>query len=135
MTVLMMLLLASLSGPAFAAPSADANDDAPGMTSQAATSTQRTAKPEGLRRLGRMLLHRGPDGEFDGYRLRALREGSLLTRVGLRNGDLVHEVNGLELTSLEAIHTFMEMLQQPQSLAFRLTREGTHQTRVTESPM
>ena len=67
MEVLMMLLLASLSGSALAAPVAETNDDSPGMTAQqAATSTQQTAKPEGLQRAGRALLHRGPDRESDG---------------------------------------------------------------------
>ena len=53
--------------------------------------------------------------------------------MGLDNGDVVHEVNGLDLTSVAAFHTFIQMLDQPQSLEMRLTREGTRQTLVTES--
>jgi quercetin dioxygenase-like cupin family protein len=48
---------------------------------------------------GRALLHRGPDGEFDGYRLSGLRAGGWLAQMGLKGGDIVTSIGGVPLTS------------------------------------
>ena len=55
---------------------------------------------EGISRMGRALLHRGPDGEFDGYRLSAIRRNTLADQLGIKNGDVVHSVNGQSLNSM-----------------------------------
>ncbi len=52
------------------------------------------ANLDGLSKLGRALLHRGADGEYDGYRLSAIRRGSVAEQLGIRNGDIIHAVNG-----------------------------------------
>ena len=54
---------------------------------------------EGISRMGRALLHRGPDGEFDGYRLSAIRRNTLADQLGIKNGDIIHAVNGQPLNS------------------------------------
>ena len=46
---------------------------------------------------GRVLPHLGPSGEVDGVRLSGLRRGSLLVRLGLKNGDIVYTLNGHSL--------------------------------------
>jgi general secretion pathway protein C len=79
---------------------------------------------EGLSRMGRALLHRGPDGEFDGYRLSAIRRGSLPDKLGIRNGDIIHSVNGMDLNSVQGAMQALQALQNENSLGFKVTRRG-----------
>ncbi len=58
--------------------------------------------PTQLATMGRALLHRGPDGEYDGYRLSAIRRGTIADSLGIKNGDVVHSVNGQPLNSVQA---------------------------------
>lgn len=78
----------------------------------------------GLAREARALLHRGPDGEYDGYRLSAIRRGSLADKLGIRNGDIVHSVNGLELNSLDGAMRALEALRSESGLKAEVTRRG-----------
>jgi type II secretion system protein C len=79
---------------------------------------------EGLSRMGRALLHRGPDGDFDGYRLSAIRRGSLPDKLGIRNGDIIHNVNGMDLNSVQGAMQALQTLQSENSLKFEVTRRG-----------
>ncbi len=83
---------------------------------------------EGLSKLGRALLHRGPDGEYDGYRLSAIRRGSLADKLGIRNGDIIHNVNGTALNSvpgaMEAFSGLTGNLQGGSKFQFEVTRRG-----------
>ncbi|MBT3219148.1 MAG: hypothetical protein HN348_08660 [Proteobacteria bacterium] len=44
--------------------------------------------------IARELPHRGPDGEHDGVRMSGIRRNSPFDVMGIRNGDIVHSVNG-----------------------------------------
>lgn len=78
---------------------------------------------EELAKQARAFPHRGPDG-VDGYRLSAIRKGSLAEQLGLRNADIVHAVNGLPITSpAEAMQAFQE-LQDETELTAEITRRG-----------
>jgi type II secretory pathway component PulC len=87
---------------------------------------------EGLSKLGRALLHRGPDGEYDGYRLSAIRRGSLADQLGIRNGDIVHMVNGTPLDSVQgAMQAFQGLtggLAPGGAFKFEVTRRGQPMT-------
>lgn len=83
---------------------------------------------EGISKLGRAIPHRGSDGSIDGYRLSGIRRGTAGEKLGIRNGDIVHKVNGYDLTSMsEAMKAFQE-LQKEDSFNFELTRRGKKQT-------
>jgi hypothetical protein len=58
------------------------------------TAAERCQMAELLPKAGRYLLHRGVDGAFDGYRVSAIRTGSLLARLGLNNGDVLMAMDG-----------------------------------------
>ncbi|MCB9679151.1 MAG: hypothetical protein H6737_28875 [Alphaproteobacteria bacterium] len=77
-----------------------------------------------LPRLGRALLHRGPDGEFDGYRLSAIRSDTLGDRVGLQNGDIVHAIDGHPLTSISEAMEAYAALADAERFHVALTRRG-----------
>lgn len=72
----------------------------------------------------RAVPHRGPDGEIDGYRLSAIRRGSLLDKLGVKNGDVFHAVNGLPLTSIDGAMKAFNSLQSDKSFNFELTRRN-----------
>ncbi len=76
----------------------------------------------------RVVPHKGPDGEIDGYRLSAIRRGSLFDKLGVKNGDIVHEVNGHALTSADGALKAYQALQNESSFTFEVTRRNKKQT-------
>lgn len=83
---------------------------------------------EGLSKMGRALLHRGPDGEFDGYRLSAIRRNTIADKLGIRNGDIVHSVNGKPLNSMTSAMDAYNTLQNEKGFTFEVTRRGQKMT-------
>ncbi len=76
----------------------------------------------------RVVPHKGSDGEIDGYRLSAIRRGSLFDKLGVKNGDIVHEVNGHPLTSADGALKAYQALQSDSSFTFDVTRRNKKQT-------
>lgn len=74
--------------------------------------------------MARALLHRGPDGEYDGYRLSAIRRDTLPDKVGIRNGDIIHSVNGLQINSLDGAMKALDALKTQPNLKVEVTRRG-----------
>lgn len=74
--------------------------------------------------MARALLHRGPDGEYDGYRLSAIRRDTLPDKVGIRNGDIIHSVNGLPINSLDGAMKALDALKTQPNLKVEVTRRG-----------
>ncbi len=79
---------------------------------------------ESISRMGRALLHRGPDGEFDGYRLSAIRRNTLADKLGIRNGDVVHSVNGKPLNSVQSAMEAYQTMTNDSNFSFEVTRRG-----------
>lgn len=80
---------------------------------------------EGLSKMGRALLHRGPDGEYDGYRLSAIRKGTLADSLGIKNGDIIQSVNGQPLTSMQAAMEAYNTMKTQTNFCFSVSRRGT----------
>jgi S1-C subfamily serine protease len=74
--------------------------------------------------LGRALLHRNAEGEFDGYRILAIRSGSLPDQLGLKNGDLVMSVAGTKMTSMQAAVQAYQTVQAMDNFCVSLVRRG-----------
>lgn len=97
----------------------------PEGTPDTRTPRELFADPQTTDRLGRMLHHTGPDGASDGYRLSALMAGSPLIRMGFRNGDVVHSVNGSPLDSRSAATEVWKTLDPSTPTATaKVTRQG-----------
>ena len=79
---------------------------------------------EALSKMGRALLHRGPDGQFDGYRLSAIRRNTLADKLGIKNGDVIHSVNGKSLNSMSAAMEAYQTLTSENQFSFEVTRRG-----------
>ncbi len=66
--------------------------------------------------------HEGDDGKVDGFVVRRVRCGSVLHEAGLRNGDVVHAVNGRRIRSLaKAIPLWWALRKRPM-VHVRITR-------------
>ncbi len=83
---------------------------------------------ESISRMGRALLHRGPDGEFDGYRLSAIRRNTLADQLGIKNGDVVHSVNGEALNSVQGAMGAYQGMMSDSNFSFEVTRRGQRVT-------
>ena len=83
---------------------------------------------DSISRLGRALPHRGPDGEFDGYRLSAIRRNTLADQLGIKNGDVVHTVNGAVLNSVPSAMNAYQTMMNEDSFSFEVTRRGQRMT-------
>lgn len=79
---------------------------------------------DALSKMGRALLHRGPDGQFDGYRLSAIRRNTLADKLGIKNGDVIHSVNGKSLNSMSAAMEAYQTLTSENQFSFEVTRRG-----------
>ncbi len=80
---------------------------------------------ESLSKMGRALLHRGPDGEYDGYRLSAIRKGTLPDQLGIKNGDIIQSVNGQPLNSMQSAMEAYNTMKSQQNFCFTVSRRGT----------
>ena len=83
---------------------------------------------DAISRLGRAIPHRGSDGEIDGYRLSGVRRRSIGDKIGIKNGDIVHSVNGQTLNSMQGAMAAYQTLQSESSFTFEITRRGQRQT-------
>lgn len=87
---------------------------------------------DAVSRLGRAIPHRGSDGEIDGYRLSGIRRRSMGDQIGIKNGDIVHSVNGQDLTSMQGAMAAYQTLQTEGRFTFEITRRGQRQTMTYE---
>jgi len=68
--------------------------------------------------------HRDEQGAFDGFRVAHIRKGSLGQRLGLRNGDVVHALNGHPVRSLEELWRAYGAEERTDVLELSITRRG-----------
>jgi type II secretion system protein C len=68
------------------------------------------------------------DGAVVGFRLTGVRRGSLPTAIGLENGDLIHAVNDLPMTSPAGALEALQALREARHLRVQLTRRGQPRT-------
>lgn len=72
------------------------------------------------------------DGRMTGIRLFGIRAGSELARLGFQNGDIVHRVNGFELSSVETTLEAYSAVRNASELRIDLTRRGRPQQLILE---
>ena len=89
---------------------------------------QITADPEALTGKVRVSAHKGPDGQVDGFRLSGIRRRSLFKQLGIKNGDIVHTVNGQLLSDANAAANAYRSLAGTSNFTFEVTRRNERQT-------
>ena len=77
---------------------------------------------QALASLARVAWHEDDEGKVDGFVVRRIRCGSVLHEAGIRNGDVVHAVNGRRIRSLaKAIPLWWSLRKRPM-VHLRITR-------------
>ncbi len=83
--------------------------------------------PEQLYSQVRAVPHKGADGQVDGYRLSGIRRRSFFYKLGVKNGDIIHSVNGKSLDSMGNAMAAYESLQSSKNFTFEVTRRNNKQ--------
>jgi len=86
------------------------------------------ANPEKLYTQVRVTPHKDADGNIDGYRMTGIRRKSLFYKLGIKNGDIVHSVNGQQLNSLSSAMDAYNSLGNSRDFNFDVTRRKNKQT-------
>lgn len=86
------------------------------------------ANPEKLYSQVRVTPHKDADGNIDGYRMTGIRRKSLFYKLGIKNGDIVHSVNGQQLNSLSSAMDAYNSLGNSREFNFDVTRRKNKQT-------
>lgn len=64
------------------------------------------------------------NGQPDGFKIFAIRPGSLFAKIGLQNGDIVKKINGMEINAPEQAYQAYQLLQNETRLTVDLVRGG-----------
>jgi len=76
----------------------------------------------------RAVPHTDANGKVDGYRLSGIRRSSLFRKLGIKNGDVVHSVNGNDLTTMSSALSAFESLQNERNFNFEVTSRKQKKT-------
>jgi len=68
------------------------------------------------------------DGKADGLSISRIQRGSIFSKLGLRNGDVVQEIDGNSLNSPEDVLSLYEKLKSGNQASVQITRRGTQRT-------
>ena len=68
------------------------------------------------------------DGKPDGFRIFAITEDSLYSKIGLQNGDILHRVNGIEVKDPQNFMKVFEQLKDETSITVDLVRNNQKET-------
>ncbi len=64
------------------------------------------------------------NGEANGFKLFAIRPGSLYSKIGIQNGDVIHKINGFAINSPDKALEVYQKLKTAHSIDVELTRRG-----------
>jgi general secretion pathway protein C len=67
-------------------------------------------------------------GQADGFRLSRIKPNSLFTKMGFRNGDIVHKINNRSIKTTNDMISFYQNLRSGQEIALEITRRGRKET-------
>jgi type II secretion system protein C len=67
-----------------------------------------------------------------GYRIAAIRPGTTFDRLGFQGGDVLQQVNGLDLSSPEKLYTIFTNLKDEKKVAVNILRQGQKNTLTYE---
>ncbi|MFT4655731.1 MAG: general secretion pathway protein C [Patiriisocius sp.] len=84
-----------------------------------------TQEPASFTDMISLAPHRA-DGVFIGFRVTPGANPALFNSVGLKNGDVVVQLNGLDLTDLQQSKEAMTQLQEAESLQLEVLRSGEY---------
>lgn len=68
------------------------------------------------------------NGQVDGFKIFGIRNGSIFQDLGLQNGDVINNINGTQIDSLEKALPMLQLLKTESSYTIDITRKGAKQT-------
>lgn len=68
------------------------------------------------------------NGKANGFKLFSIRPGSLYSKIGIQNGDVVQRINGYEMNSPDKALEIYSKLKDAQSITVDMIRRGKSQT-------
>jgi general secretion pathway protein C len=68
------------------------------------------------------------DGKVNGFKIFAIRNGSIFQELTIKNGDIIHQINGNEVNSVEKALPLLSLLRDEQEISIDITRRGRSQT-------
>ncbi|MEZ4704687.1 MAG: type II secretion system protein GspC [Bdellovibrionota bacterium] len=67
-------------------------------------------------------------GKVDGFKIFGIRGGSIFQELGLKNGDVINQINGTMIDSIEKAIPMLQLLKSESSYSIDITRGGSKQT-------
>lgn len=68
------------------------------------------------------------NGKANGFKLFSIRPGSLYSKIGIQNGDIIQKINGFEMNSPEKALEIYSKLKDAQGITVDLVRRGKSKT-------
>lgn len=68
------------------------------------------------------------DGKPDGFRIFAIAKNSLYARIGLKNGDILHRINNVDVSSPQNFMKVIEQLKDESNITVDLVRNNQKET-------
>jgi len=66
-------------------------------------------------------------GQHQGYQVKAIDKGSLYEKLGLQNNDIIEEINGEPLDSMEKVMGLFKKLRNERAFTVKINRKGASQ--------
>lgn len=64
-------------------------------------------------------------GQVNGFKIFAIRPGSIFQQLGLKNGDVIERINGTQINSVEKALPMLQLLKTESNITIDMTRRGT----------
>ena len=68
------------------------------------------------------------EGKTSGYRIFNIAPGSIYTKIGLQNNDVVERVNGVEIKSPDALYQLFQQMKNERKIALDFNRGGRRES-------
>lgn len=71
-------------------------------------------------------------GAVNGFKIFAIRPGSIFAELGIKNGDVIQRINGTEINSVEKALPMLQLARDQSQITIDLTRQGTKKALTLE---
>jgi general secretion pathway protein C len=68
------------------------------------------------------------NGVVNGFKVFAIKSGSIFQELGLKNGDVIQRINGTEIDSVEKAIPMLQLLKTESAISIDLSRGGAKKT-------
>jgi len=68
------------------------------------------------------------NGQVNGFKVFAIRPQSIFQQLGLRNGDVIHRINGTEINSVEKAIPMLQLARSSNQITLDVTRRGARKS-------